>query len=169
MGLTLYPLQRTLWFIAPLNVVMDGSSQYVVYALYSMFILVRFTMMKKLCRTRYLDDIPRGKYSVIMPSAIQRLPALSNTNRATSIPYFNVRIYLMGFLSSKTGIGGPPTSPLSSDVVVMYGCRYCASQVTSSPMQLLRNSNPLSRYGSLIPCIDGDDLRRAILIRIGSR
>ena len=74
----------------------------------------------------------------------------------------------MGFESSSTSIGRPSIPQLASDIMEAYGRRYLASQVSSSPTQSLSSSNPLSRNGSFIPLIIGDDSSRTVRIRIGS-
>ena len=133
-----------------------------------MFTFVIFTTTKKLWGTRNPHQTPRGEHSSINPTSAHRIFASSDMRRATSIHSFKVRNCSMGFLSSRTSIGGPPIPQSTSDIMEVYGHRYLASQVSSSPTQSLSSSNPHSRNGSFIPSIVGDDSSRTIQTRIGS-
>ena len=123
-GLILYPLHRTLWFSPPLNIVMDGSLQYAIFCPYFEFTLMRCTITKKLCGTKNLDHMPQNEHSLRMLCLAQQLLVWSYTNKATSIPSFKIRNYLMSFSSFRICIGRPPTLSLWRDSIGMYGHRY---------------------------------------------
>ena len=128
-----------------------------------MLTFVTITTTKKLWGTRNPHQTPQGEHSSITPIPAHRIPASSDTRRATSIRSFKVRNCSMGFESWSTSI---PQS--ASDIMEAYGRRYLASQMSSSPTQSLSSSNPLSGNGSFIPSIVGDDSSRTIRTRIGS-
>ena len=134
-----------------------------------MLTFVTITTTKKLLwGTRNPHQTPRGEHSLITPIPAHRIPASSDTRRATSIRSFKVRNYSMDLVSSSIGIGGPPIPQSASDIMEAYNRRYLASQVSSSPTESLSSSNPLSRNGSFIPSIAGDDSSRTIRTRIES-
>ena len=133
-----------------------------------MLTFVTITTTKKLWGTRNPHQTPRREHSSITPIPAHRIPASSDTRRATSICSFKVRNCSMGLESSSTGIDGPPIPQSASDIMEAYGRRYLASQVSSYPTQSLSSSNPLSGNGSFIPSIAGDNSSRTIRTRIGS-